>query len=62
MTAADVEALLAARGVRAPAAEEVVAALRAAEAARFGGTAAPLADALDAAPGWLRALESEDVA
>jgi hypothetical protein len=59
MTAADVEDVFARAGVEAPAAAEVVSALRDAEAARYGGSPAAVADALDAAPGWLRALERE---
>jgi len=55
MTAADVADALA--GCEVLAAQEVVDALRAAEAARFGGSPAAIPDALDAAAGWLRSLD-----
>ncbi len=59
MTAADAERLLAAAGAQIPEGAALVAALREAEAARFGGSAAGVAAALDAAPAWLRALDRE---
>ena len=61
MTATDVASAFEARGVSVPAAAEIVDALRDAEASRYGGSPARIADALDAAPGWLRALEAEDL-
>ncbi len=57
LTAADVERRIGGRGV--PAAAEVVAMLEACEAWRYGGEAAAIGELLDAAPGWLRALEAE---
>jgi hypothetical protein len=59
MTAADVRARFEACGVAGDVGEAVVVALAACEAARYGGGSADLAQRIQAAAGWLAALERE---